>query len=144
MSQSDQSQQSLSESGEVLTQENLTLSEQEEADERVQLAEEPFDPEKPADLLTEVEKRDAIANSDENATDVIVTEEDSRDGESESDDSIVNDEIEYSALEHEKMTAFAIAVDEFLLLTLDPKSASKRERRAAICEVLCDHYCGKQ
>lgn len=143
MSQSDQSQQSLSESGEVLTQENLTMSEQEEAAEREAIAEEPFDPEKPEELLTEVKKRDAAENEDENATDLIVTEEDSRDGESESDDSIVNDEVEYSALEHEFFTKFSTDVDEYLLVTLDPRTSSKRERRAALVEVLCDHYCKK-
>jgi hypothetical protein len=57
-----------------------------------------------------------------------------------SDDSIVNDVIEYECPDHTFCVEYAQEVDAFLLRTLKPVSESKRERCAALAEVLCDHY----
>lgn len=126
----------------IESQESLNLSEQEEAQQKLADAEEEFDPEQPEDLRAAGEK----AESEEDEAEADARDLGSQDSTDESDDadktddSIVNDEIEYECPDHTFCVEYAQEVDAFLLRTLKALSESKRERCAALAEVLCDHY----
>jgi hypothetical protein len=131
----------LSESGEELEAEKLSPSEEEELEEKRAADEEEFDPTKPADLTTEADKRVESEDEQEAGAEDINSENcESESGDSdESDDSIVCDEIESACPDHKKCVAYAAEVDAFLLRTL-LSATGKKERQAALAEVLCDHY----
>ena len=135
MSQSDELK-----SGEAeLVAELLNESEEEELQAKIDDAEEPFDPEQPADLATTADKQ-AAAEDEEGDGESINSENCTESGdEEESDDSIVNDKVEYLCKDHEFCVAYAKEVDAFLLRTLSARTGG-RERQAALAEVLCDHF----
>ncbi len=130
--------------GEELEQEKLSPSEEEELEQKRADAEEAYDPAQPEDLATEADKRVESEDEQEAGAEDINSENcASESGESdETDDSIVCDEIEFSCKDHKKCVAYAVEVDTFLLSTLLAKSG-KKERQAALAEVLCDHYARK-
>lgn len=138
MSQSDELK-----SGEVeLVAELLNESEEEELQAKIDDAEEPFDPEQPTDLATAGDKL-ADAEDEEGSGESINSQNCAESGdEDESDDSIVNDKIEYACKDHEFCVSYAKEVDAFLLRTLSAKTGG-RERRAALAEVLCDNFARK-
>ena len=133
----------MSQSDEILiaSVESLNVSEQEEELEKIAEAEEEFDPEMP-ELETFADKaRDEEDEAEADARDLGSEDSTSEsDDADKSDDSIVNDEIEYECPDHTFCVEYAQEVDAFLLRTLKPVSESKRERCAALAEVLCDHY----
>ena len=133
----------MSQSDEILiaSVESLNVSEQEEELEKIAEAEEEFDPEMP-ELETLADKaRDEEDEAEADARDLGSEDSTSEsDDADKSDDSIVNDEIEYECPDHTFCVEYAQEVDAFLLRTLKPISESKRERCAALAEVLCDHY----
>lgn len=126
---------------ESLEAEELSPSEEEELEQKRIEAEEPFNPEEPADLTTEAAKREESEDEQEaGAVDLNSENCASESSQSdETDDSIVCDEIEYQCKDHKKCVAYAAEVDSFLLRTLS-SSTGKKERQAALAEVLCDHY----
>lgn len=133
----------MSQSDEILiaSVESLNVSEQEEELEKIAEAEEEFDPEMP-ELETLADKArheedEAEADARDLGSEDSTSESDDAD---KSDDSIVNDEIEYECPDHTFCVEYAQEVDAFLLRTLKPVSETKRERCAALAEVLCDHY----
>lgn len=133
----------MSQSDEILiaSVESLNVSEQEEELEKIAEAEEEFDPDMP-ELETLADKaRDEEDEAEACARDLGSQDSTSKsDDADKSDDSIVNDEIEYECPDHTFCVEYAQEVDAFLLRTLKPVSESKRERCAALAEVLCDHY----
>jgi hypothetical protein len=139
------SNSSSQQSEEILSQnEPLNSSEEEELAEKEAIVEEEFDPEHPEDLLAEPEKQELEdEEQEEGAEDIKSDEADSRDDEE--DDSIVcpDDQVEMECSEHGFCVEYAKEVDAFLLRTLHAKTGP-RERRAAIAEVLCDHFSRKQ
>lgn len=122
--------------------EKLNSSEEAENAERVAQAEEEYDPERPAELATAGE----LAETDEQEAEATAIElgsqdsADKSDDGSESDDSIVCDEIEYFCKDHSLCVSYAAEVDAFLLKTLKAKTLEAKERQAALAEVLCDHF----
>lgn len=142
MSQDSTSKSASQLSEEILSQnEELDTSEEEELAEKEAVVEEEFDPEHPEDLPAEPEKQELEDEEQEEGAE----EADSRDDEDDEDDSIVcaDGEVEMECSEHGFCVEYAKEVDAFLLRTLHAKSAP-RERRAAIAEVLCDHFSRKQ
>lgn len=133
----------MSQSDEILiaSVESLNVSEQEEELEKIAEAEEEFDPEMP-ELETLADKaRDEEDEAEADARDLGSEDSTSEsDDADKSDDSIVNDEIEYECPDHTFCVEYAQEVDAFLLRTLKTVSESKRERCAALAEILCDHY----
>jgi hypothetical protein len=93
--------------------------------------EESFDPEHPEDLATENAK---LAAEDDPSS--------GRSDDEESDDScVVSDENEDLDCEsHDACIELAAKVDAFLLESVSGKKSGKKHRRAALCEVICDHY----
>ena len=85
---------------------------------------EEFDPANPHDLSTATAKTDKAAESGDS---------------DESDDSIVCDEVESACPSHKQCIEFSAELDAFILRTFTAKSGGK-ERRAALVEVLCDHF----
>lgn len=134
----------MSQSDEILiaSQESLNSSEQEEEQQKLEIAEEEFDPSRPEDLATAVEKAEAEEEELEAGAEELGSEDSSgeSDDEDKTDDSIVCDEVLYKCEDHEFCKEYAKEVDEFLLQTLKARTESSRERRAALTEVLCDHY----
>lgn len=89
---------------------------------------EEFDPSKPEDVTTATAKAEA--------------EDDPSSGREsdEEDDSIVNDEVELACADHQACIDFAKELDAFILRSLPVPKSKDKERRAALVEVLCDHY----
>ncbi len=126
-----------------LFEEELNSSEQEEQQERVAIAEEEYDPEKPEELVPTAE-RDADSEDELDGEAESLGSQDSvdeDDEEDEEDDSIVSDKIEYACKDHKFCIGFSSEVDTMLLKVLKPRTEGAKERQAAIAEVLCDHYC---
>lgn len=126
----------------IASVESLNASEEEEELEKIAVAEEEFDPEQPEDLQCEAEKAEVEEDEAEACARDLGSQDstDESDDADKTDDSIVNDEIEYECPDHTFCVEYAKEVDAFLLKTLNPVSESKRERCAALAEVLCDHY----
>lgn len=96
-----------------------------------------FDPEKPDDLTTATAK--AEAENDES-----IGEETRSEDEDEDDSCVVDDdEVSYENLDHDFLVTFSRQLDNWLNLHLQPVS-DKKDRKAALVEVLCDHYRCKQ
>ena len=127
---------------EIASQASLCDSEKEEELQKLADAEEEYDIAEPENLTTAV----AAAEADEADAEGEAEELGSQDSSDESDDadktddSIVNDEIVYNCEDHDFCVSFAKEVDEFFLRTLVSSGTGKKERCAAIAEVLCDHY----
>lgn len=97
---------------------------------------EEFDPENPEDLLTENAKEAARLEDGSQSGEGADAED-----EDEPDDSIVcsDDEIELECENHDVCVARAQACYAFIVQSLSCKT-SKRDARAALTEVLCDHF----
>lgn len=126
----------------ILSQESLNSSEQEEEQQKLAIAEEEFDPSRPEDLTTAAEKAEASEDELEAGAEELGSEDssDESDDADKTDDSIVDDEVRYACEDHDFCKEYAKEVDEFLLRTLKARTESARERKAALTEVLCDHY----
>lgn len=122
--------------------EELTPSEKEELQAKIDEDEEPFDPENPNDLSTAAQK--AASDEDEEETGAISlgsrdSSEDDAGGDEEEEDSFINDEEDDVCPDHELCVTWATKLDQILTAELD-SDASRRERVARLCEVLCDCY----
>jgi hypothetical protein len=126
----------------ILSQESLNSSEQEEQEQKVAIAEEEFDPSRPEDLKPALEAIEDEEDELESGAEELGSQDstDESDDADKTDDSIVCDEVTYKCQDHEFCISYAKEVDEFLLRTLKAVTESARERRAALVEVLCDHY----
>lgn len=129
---------------EELEQEELVASELEEEEQKRAMLEEAYDPEKPEDLKTEIEKVEEKEEEEEEGARELGDGEDSADSregqEEDSDDSIVKDEIEYECKNHSVCIKFAKEVDAMIMKECSVSKSSAKERQVALCEVLCDHY----
>lgn len=125
-----------------LFEEELGASEQEEEQERVAVAEEEYDPEKPEDLKTTFEKAaEQEEELEREAEDLGAEDSTSETHDSdEEDDSIVNDEIEPICKNHSKCIEVAKQVDEFVCARMQVRTEKPGTRRAFLAEVICDHY----
>lgn len=134
----------MSQSGDELEEEKLNSSEEEELQRKQDAAEEPFDPEKPHDLVPTTEQcLESEDEDEEGAVDINAESDRSSEDEDESDDSIVCDVVESQCSDHEFFIEFSKKVDEYLLSVLISSGTQGKERRAAIAELLCDHYATK-
>jgi hypothetical protein len=96
--------------------------------------EESFDPEKPEDLQTENAK--VLAEDDPS----LGEDEERSDDDDEDDSCVVSDGNEdHECADHDKCVAFSQELDAFILKSRKAVSG-KRERRAALAEVICDHF----
>jgi hypothetical protein len=108
-----------------LSLELLNSSEEAERQEKKQIAEEEFDPERPEDLLAEPEKAAAAEDEDEVSRNISSqsSEGASKDEEPDSsDERFIDDSSEAEALceNHAACVAFATDVDNFLLKVMHP------------------------
>lgn len=122
-------------------EESLDSSEQAELQAKIDEDEEPYDPENPADLRTAAQKAASDEDEQEEGAISLGSQDtnESGEGDEEEDDSFVNDDVEEACPDHEMCKLWAEKTDEFLSQYLKPL-AGKSERRAALCEVVCDFY----
>lgn len=122
-------------------EESLDSSEQTELQAKIDEDEEPFDPENPTDLRTAAQKAASDEDEEEKGAISLGSQDtdESGEGDEEEDDSFINDNVEEACPDHTMCKLWAEKTDEFLSQYLKPL-AGKSERRAALCEVVCDFY----
>lgn len=119
----------------------FTLSEEEEIEEKRAIAEEPYDPDHPEDLVPEGEKSSQPEEDEEEGETLDSQDEDSREEQDDEDDSIVvgDDVVDYDCKDHDLCIKAAKRVDE-LIMTMFAVKSDQKERLSALVEVLCDHF----